>query len=75
MIHKKLKVGGKLHIATDVESYATHVRTLMDTLVEEGIFTGGERDAKKEWRKQRTKYEERGLGFGHTVHDFVFVKV
>ena len=76
VIHQKLALGGELRIATDVDNYATHVEELMGRLTLEGrlIFSGGKTTKRKAWRETPTKYEKRGLNFGHSVHDFVYVK-
>ena len=80
MIHRKLEKGGVLYISTDVESYAAHVASLFDSLIEGGLsFQGGEiidDDDKPAWRKvTTTRYERRGVEFGHTIHDFSYVKM
>jgi len=72
IIYAKLKPEGLLHIATDADSYAIHVDTLMGDRKD---FVGGIVDA-PEWRRQaETKYEKRAKEeLGHVVRDFCFVK-
>ncbi len=65
---KKLSHGGILHIATDWQDYADHILKVLQALPELHP-----RDYNSSWRPA-TKYEQRGLRLGHTIHDFVYGK-
>ena len=75
LIRKKLKPGGKLHMATDWKNYAQQMRDVLNAA--EGFSntsTTGDYVAKPEYRPE-TKFERRGLRLGHGVWDLVFEKV
>ncbi|GMI10133.1 hypothetical protein TrVE_jg7073 [Triparma verrucosa] len=70
LLHTRLKPLGTLQISTDVDSYSHHITSLMSSLSE--FWTGGECE-RKNWRV-KTKYEERGEGFGHLVKNWEYTK-
>lgn len=73
-IRKKLKTGGKFHMATDWQHYAEHMLKEMESA--EGFSNAagkGNFAAHKKTRPQ-TKFERRGLKLGHEVWDLVFTK-
>lgn len=74
-LRKKLRLGGKIHLATDWEDYAKHMLKVM--LSSEG-FTNTAADntyiPRPDYRPL-TKFEQRGLRLGHGVWDLVFEKV
>jgi tRNA (guanine-N7-)-methyltransferase len=75
LVRRKLKVGGRLHMATDWENYAEHMRDVMN--VAEGFSntsTNGDYVTKPDYRPE-TKFERRGLRLGHGVWDLVFERV
>ncbi|MGH8766146.1 MAG: tRNA (guanosine(46)-N7)-methyltransferase TrmB [Burkholderiales bacterium] len=63
---RKLAPGGYLHAATDWPDYAEQIDGVFSS---NGFFT-------KEVPKHRpvTKFERRGLGLGHPVHDLLFLR-
>jgi tRNA (guanine-N7-)-methyltransferase len=75
LLHKKLKLGGRLHLATDWEPYAAQMLTLLETA--------------QGWRNQApayqflsnastlrplTLFEKKGLAKGHPILDLCFIK-
>jgi tRNA (guanine-N7-)-methyltransferase len=62
---RKLAPGGVLHVATDWEDYASQI---VEVLMAEPAL---HRDNRSPMRPA-TKFELRGLGLGHKVHDLVF---
>ena len=75
MLCDKLRVGGKLHLATDWENYAEQ---MWDVCEAEPLLrnTGGARAAvpRPEWRRQ-THFETRGQKLGHGVWDLVYERI
>lgn len=67
LIQQKLKAQGFLHIATDWEDYAKHVKK---------IFTGVEGWVEKKvesFDRPITKFEQRGKKLQHQIWDMIFV--
>lgn len=74
LLCKKLKSGGKLHLATDWENYAEHmVDVLRSQPALVNTATQGEFVARPDSRPL-TKFEHRGLKLGHGVWDLVYKK-
>jgi tRNA (guanine-N7-)-methyltransferase len=75
LIRRKLKIGGRLHLATDWQNYAEHMLEVMN--IAEG-FTNLSDDntyvEKPDYRPE-TKFERRGIRLGHGVWDIVFKKI
>jgi tRNA (guanine-N7-)-methyltransferase len=63
----RLRVGGVLHVATDIDDYAAQVEQVC---ADDGRLTGGRVD-RPEWRPV-TRYEQRGIEEGRTAVDLVF---
>jgi tRNA (guanine-N7-)-methyltransferase len=61
---RKLAPGGTLHAATDWEDYAAQIREVLQGSPDFAPAPAAARPA--------TKFELRGLGLGHKVHDLVF---
>jgi tRNA (guanine-N7-)-methyltransferase len=75
LVRRKLKVGGRLHMATDWENYAEHMLEVLSAA--EGFRNtsqSGDYVPKPGYRPQ-TKFERRGLRLGHGVWDLVFERV
>lgn len=72
-IRRKLAVGGFLHMATDWENYAEHMR---ETLNAAPGFRAATPDELAERSNERpeTKFERRGLTRGHGVWDLVYIR-
>jgi tRNA (guanine-N7-)-methyltransferase len=75
LLHKKLKKGGLLHIATDWQDYAEQVMVLLGEY--DGLQnSAGDKDfiPRPDWRPL-TKFEKRGESLGHGVWDILFEKI
>ena len=68
MVHRILKPSGALLIATDIDSYADHVRNVAKSR-SDFEFTENDFEALK------TSYHERALRLGHTIHTFTMRKI
>lgn len=74
LVHRKLAPGGYLHMATDWEEYALHMREVMEA---ESGFTntaGVGRYLEGRGERPETKFERRGLKRGHAVWDLIYTK-
>ncbi|MFL2547519.1 MAG: tRNA (guanosine(46)-N7)-methyltransferase TrmB [Candidatus Rariloculaceae bacterium] len=70
-----LKVGGTLHLATDWENYAEHMREVVSAA---GAFAESSADsvaADTSLLRPPTKFERRGQGLGHSVWDLLYERV
>jgi tRNA (guanine-N7-)-methyltransferase len=67
LVRHKLKLRGVLHLATDWQDYAEHMRTVL-------AASSGFAPAPADTRPV-TKYEARGQRLGHPVCDLVFTRV
>ena len=67
LVRHKLKLRGVLHLATDWQDYAEHMRTVL-------AASSGFAPAPAGLRPD-TKYETRGRRLGHVVRDLVYVRV
>ena len=70
LIHKKLKPGGYIHIATDWVAYAEWIK---QRFAESGLFGGGE--IEKPVYRPTTKFEGQGIRKGHRVTDLKYIKL
>ena len=72
LLARKLRIGGRLHLATDWEAYAEHMWDVLDATP--GLRNvAGPRGAvpRPEWRPQ-THFETRGQKLGHGVWDLLY---
>ena len=69
----RLKAGGTLHVATDWENYAEQILEVLSACPL--LANTAENYAPKPDYRPSTKYEERGIRFGHSVFDLVFKKL
>ena len=75
LVRRKLKLGGRLHMATDWENYAEHMLEVLSAA--EGFRNtspSGDYVPKPDYRPE-TKFERRGQRLGHGVWDLVFEKI
>jgi tRNA (guanine-N7-)-methyltransferase len=75
LLRRKLKVGGRFHMATDWENYAQHMLEVMN--VAEGFRNtspGGDYVPRPDYRPL-TKFEQRGQRLGHGVWDLIFERI
>ncbi len=74
LLARKLRIGGRLHLATDWEAYAEHMWDVLDVVP--GLRNvAGPRGAvpRPEWRPQ-THFETRGQKLGHGVWDLLYTR-
>lgn len=84
LLSKKLRIGGVLHVATDVEVYADHVSKVLsgsskamgalqngDVRETEVRWEGGEASERPSWRPV-TNYERKAIEAGRRVRDFSY---
>ena len=72
-VARTLERGGILHLATDWEDYAWHMREVLDDSDEfENTCNGW---ARRPDYRPRTRFEQRGEDKGHTVHDLMYRRV
>ncbi|TXH72586.1 MAG: tRNA (guanosine(46)-N7)-methyltransferase TrmB [Lysobacteraceae bacterium] len=72
LLTRKLRIGGRLHLATDWEAYAEHMWDVLEATP--GLVNvAGPREAapRPEWRPQ-THFETRGQKLGHGVWDLLY---
>jgi tRNA (guanine-N7-)-methyltransferase len=70
VVVERLRVGGTLHVATDVDDYAAHV---LDVVARHGSLTGGV-VSRPSWRPE-TSYERRGRAQGRTAIDLILTRI
>ena len=74
LVHRKLKGGGQLHLATDWQDYAEHMLEVMAQ--SEGFSNAaGESIYAEDTGRPPTRFERRGQRLGHGVRDLVFQKI
>lgn len=74
LVHKRLKIGGILHIATDWQDYAEQILQLLDNT--SGFFnqSGNGNFSLQPTSRPTTKFEQRGQKLGHGVWDLLYMK-
>lgn len=63
-------VGGLLHIATDWDHYAQHVRAVLQK-----AMTFKQTSLASRLNRALTKYENRAIRLGHSIYEFVYVRI
>ncbi len=72
LIADRLRVGGLLHLATDWQPYAEHMRDVLDAEPALRNRAGARGSVPRpDWRPQ-TRFEQRGIGLGHGVCDLLY---
>ena len=72
LLVRKLRPGGRLHLATDWEPYAQHMWDVLDATPGLANRAGPRGQVPRpEWRPQ-THFERRGLKLGHVVWDLLY---
>ncbi|HEY3859858.1 MAG TPA: tRNA (guanosine(46)-N7)-methyltransferase TrmB [Gammaproteobacteria bacterium] len=71
---RRLKPGGRLHLATDWEDYARHALEVLEACAafQNSAADGG--FVARAAERPETKFERRGLKLGHKVFDLVFTR-
>lgn len=70
VVATKLRIGGKIYVATDWEPYAEVIQDALDS----NCHFEGHRTGRPSWRP-KTKFEDRGIALGHEVFDFEYARV
>lgn len=73
-MHRKLKPGGYLHLATDWENYAEHMMEVMTAAEGFSNTMGAGNFSPRPECRPETKFERRGQRLGHGVWDLLFCK-
>ena len=74
IVHRRLKPGGILHMATDWEHYAKHMLAVTSQVRGfSNLSTSGDFCERPAYR-MLTRFEQRGLRLGHGVWDLLFKK-
>lgn len=74
LVHKKLKQGGVLHMATDWEPYAEHMLEIMNAAPGYKNLSADNTWVPRPAERPVTKFERRGERLGHGVWDLKFTK-
>lgn len=74
LVHKKLKQGGVLHMATDWEPYAEHMLEIMNAASGYKNLSADNTWIPRPAERPVTKFEQRGERLGHGVWDLKFIK-
>jgi tRNA (guanine-N7-)-methyltransferase len=75
LLAQKLRPGGMLHLATDWEDYAGHMRDVVEASGRFRNCAGAGQYTAQSGLRPVTKFERRGQRLGHTVRDMVFERV
>lgn len=74
LVRRKLKAGGRLHVATDWEDYARHILAVLDATRGFANCAGAGKFSPRPPERPLTKFERRGQSLGHGVWDMMFVR-
>lgn len=73
LVKSRLRIGGKVHMATDWVPYAEHMMEVMSAAP--GYKNAaGLNQYSIDTARPLTKFEKRGQRLGHAVHDLIFIK-
>lgn len=77
MLVKKLRDGGVIHCATDWETYAEHMMTVLsqNSALKNCIGDNQFADNEQLTLRANTKFEKRGVKLGHGVWDLLFERI
>jgi len=75
LVHRKLKLGGVFHMATDWEDYATHMLEVMNSVAGYVNQSSTQDYVPRPETRPLTKFEQRGQRLGHGVWDLMFERV
>jgi tRNA (guanine-N7-)-methyltransferase len=71
---RKLKSGGRLHLATDWKNYAEHMLAVLAAAPEWQNLNPGGGFAPRPAERPASRFERRGLKLGHPVFDLIFLR-
>jgi tRNA (guanine-N7-)-methyltransferase len=72
LVASRLKAGGRLHIATDWENYATHIDETLANSTDFELDERREHGGSQPLDRPATRFEARGLKLGHRIWDWRF---
>lgn len=72
LLHEKLKLNGKLHLATDWENYAQHMLKTLENSSQWQNTIEKNQFIPRPLSRPLTKFEKRGQQLGHKIWDLVF---
>lgn len=72
LLHDKLRVGGRFHLATDWPAYAEHMLAVMEAAPGYRNVAGVGIYSPRPASRRLTHFERRGLRLGHPVHDLIY---
>ncbi|MGC1854980.1 MAG: tRNA (guanosine(46)-N7)-methyltransferase TrmB [Candidatus Aquirickettsiella sp.] len=73
LLHEKLKLNGKLHLATDWQDYAQHMLKIMENASQWQNTAAKNQFTPRPPNRPLTKFEKRGQQLGHAIWDLVFL--
>lgn len=73
LLHGRLKLNGKLHLATDWENYAQHMLKVIENSYQWKNLAGKDQFTPKPTTRPPTKFEKRGQQLGHSIWDLIFL--
>lgn len=73
LLHEKLKLNGKLHLATDWQNYAQHMLKIMENTPQWQNTAEKNQFTPRPPTRPMTKFEKRGQQLGHAIWDLVFI--
>ncbi len=74
LVRRKLKPGGRFHMATDWEDYARYMMRVMEAAPGFRNLAGDAKFSPRPPDRPLTKFEQRGQRLGHNVWDLVFTQ-
>ena len=74
LVRRKLKPGGRFHLATDWEDYARYMMRVMEAAPGFRNLAGAAKFSPRSPDRPLTKFEQRGQRLGHDVWDLVFAR-
>lgn len=74
LVRRKLKPGGRFHLATDWEDYAKRMLAMMEAAPGYRNNAGPGKFSPRASQRPLTKFEQRGQRLGHEVWDLLFIR-
>lgn len=72
LLASRLRIGGRLHLATDWDDYAAHMQAVLDDLPNLFVPEGPQPVPERPGHRPATRFERRGERLGHRVSDFLY---
>lgn len=73
LLHEKLKLNGKLHLATDWQDYAQQMLKVLENTSQWKNTAEKNQFASRPSTRPMTKFEKRGQALGHCIWDLIFL--